>query len=309
MGRGPPARTSLVRQMSTLRIVRRCSTAAWLGLVAGLVLAACATTLRAQSSGLAVGATAASSTWDDGRREQALATVVQLAPAPWLVLGATPTVLRAQGTDGAAARVGFADLPVFAGITHAIALPLRPTLAVAGVASLPTGDTAQGLGRGTTLVSAEGTLALSPLRALTLRGGGARLVRDGGLLPAGAPRTTLFGDAVVSLGGRANASAGWAAEVDAAHDAPWPPARTVNAALVQAIAGSTSLVVSGARTLRGTGPTWSVAIGIGSAFGGVSPVGASSVRGRAPAGTSPTGGQSLLPIGRSAPGCGLLGGC
>ena len=295
--------------MSTLRIVRRCSTAAWLGLIAGLVFAAYATSLRAQSSGLAVGATAASFTWDDGRREQAVATVVQLAPAPWLVLGATPTVLRAQETDGAAARIGFADLPVFAGITRTIALPLRPTLAVAGVASLPTGDTAQGLGRGTTLVSTDGTLALSSLRVLTLRGGGARLVRDGGLLPAGAARTTLFGDAVLTLAGRTNISAGWAGDVDAAPDAPWPAARTVNAALVHAIAGSTSLLVSGARTLRGTGPAWSIAVGIGSAFGGVSPVGASSVRGRAPSGTSPTGGQSLLPFDRNAPSCGLLGGC
>ena len=283
--------------------------AAWLGALAGLALGAAFHAAGAQPAPLAAGVTAASFSWKDGRREQAVAAVVQASPTPWLALGATPTFLRAESTDGAA-RAGLADLPVFAGVTAPLALPMRPQLGVAGVASFPTGDAERGLGRGVALVSAEATLALSPLPALTVRAGGSRLVRDGGLLPDEAPRTAAFGDAVLALGARTNASVGVAGEVDG--DGAWRAARarTVNAAIVRAVAGRTMLLVTGSRTLEGVGPAWSLSLGVGTAFGGVSPVGATSVRGRLPAGTTPTSGTGQ-PLGPAQGGavCGLLPTC
>lgn len=286
-------------------------TAAWLGAIVGLALAAACNAAGAQSAQVSAGVTGASFTWNDGRREQAIATVVQATPAPWLVLGAVPTFLRADAGDGAQ-RAGFGDLPAFAGASHALPLPLRPMLSAAAVASFPTGNVDRGLGRGTTLVSTEGTLSLSPLGWLTVRGGGARLVRDGGLLPAGAARTAAFGDAVLTLGARTNASVGYSGEVGG--DSTWRTvrARSVNAAVVRAIAGRTALLVSGSHQLHGVGPSWSVSLGVGTAFGGVSPVGASSVRGRAPTGTTPTSGTSQPLAPATKPGgvaCGLLPTC
>lgn len=294
--------------MQTVHRTSSTSRAAWLGAIAGLALGAAWRAAGAQPAPLAAGVTAASFSWEDGRREQALALVVQGAPTPWLALGATPTLLRAAGPDGAS-RAGFADLPVFAGLTAPLALPMRPQLAVAGVASIPTGDARRGLGRGTTLASAEATLALSPLPALTVRAGGSRLVRDGGLLPDEAPRTAAFGDVVVALGARTNASVGLAGEVDGRGAWREARARTANAAVVRAIAGRTMLLVSGGRTLAGAGPAWSLSLGVGSAFGGISPVGATSVRGRLPTGSTPTSGtgQPLAPAPRGL--CGLLPTC
>ena len=287
--------------------LRRHAASALLGVLAGLVLAAAAATLGAQPARVAAGVTAASFTWDDGRREHALATLLQLAPRPWLVLGAVPTLLRAESFGDAPARVGPGDTPVFAGATRGLPLPLRPQLGVAANVTLPTGDVARGLGRGEALVSGEGTLALTVLPTLTVRGGGAHLLRDGGLLPEGAPRTTAFADAVVGLGERTNASVGMTAEIGDAARSPWEPARTLNAALVRTLAGSTAIVVGAGHSLRGPGPTWSLSLGLGTAFGGVSPVGASSVRGRAPAGTTPLAGGPLAPLATPSSGCGLLG--
>lgn len=296
--------------MTPSRRFHRHAPAATLGALAGLVLAGACTTLGAQPVPISAGVTAASFEWHDGRREHAVATILQAAPRPWLMLGAVPTLLRAEGPGGTDVRGGFADLPVFAGATRGVPLPGRPMLAIAGVATLPTGDAERGLGRGVALVGAEGTVAVSPLRWVTVRAGGARLLRDGGLVPQGAPRSTVFGDLVATLGGRTNVGAGYAAELGDASSAPWEPSRAVNAALVHAVAGRTALLVGAGHSLRGPGPRWSLSVGLGTAFGGVSPLGATSVRGRAPLGPTPTLGAMgpLAPAARR-PVCGLLSSC
>jgi hypothetical protein len=296
-------------QAAADRQIHRCAAPATLGLLTGLVLAACAVSLGAQPAPVAAGVTAASFAWKDGRREQAIGTVVQVAPRPWIVFGAVPTALRVTGADGA--RTGLADLPVYAGVSRRLSLPLAPTVAIASVASLPTGDAERGLGRGETIIGGEATLSIAPAPRLILRGGGARLLRDGGLVPDGAPHATLFGDAVVTIGTRTNASVGYAAELGDARTSPYAPGRSLNAALVRTIAGSTALLAGAGRTLRGVGPAWSLSLGVGTAFGGVSPVGASSVRGRSPTGTTPGSGTSapLAPATRDPSLCGLLPAC
>lgn len=272
------------------------------------LLGAAAAPVAAQSGAVSFGVTAAAFGWSGGHDEQALGAIVQLSPAPWLVLGANPTLLRVTDPGTADARVGFGDLPAFVGATHQWNAPWSPVLGVAGVVSLPTGDSSRGLGRGQSLVSAEGALALSPLSVLTLRGGASRLLRVGGDAPSGVATTALFGDAVLLAGARSNVSVGYALELRGDAPSTYEPARAINATLVHALAGQTAVTISAARTLRGGGPTWSLAIGIGSAFSGLSPVGATSPAARSAGGAMRSGpGGGLVPVG--APTCGLTGGC
>lgn len=276
-----------------------------LGILSGAVLAA-AKVAGAQASE-SYGLTAASFTFEDGHREQGVAAVVQLAPAPWFLLGASPTVVRAEYADGSEPAIGFADLPVYAGLTHAFALPFRPTLGVAATASLPTGDAERGFGRGKAIVGAEGALAISPLPLLTLRAGGARLIEDNGLFPADAPRTSVFGDAVLTIGPRTNASVALASDLPPA-GSQYERTRSASAAIVHALTGRTALLVGAGRRLEGYGPSWSVTIGVGSAFGGVAPIGAASTRARSVGGVRPPAdGGSLTPSSGSNPLCGLTG--
>ncbi|HEX6536940.1 MAG TPA: hypothetical protein VF041_20310 [Gemmatimonadaceae bacterium] len=278
-------------------------------LSAAALLGAVALPARAQSGPgpVAVGISAAAFDWTGGHAEQALGAIVQLAPTPWLVLGANPTLLRVSDPRAGDAQAGFGDLPAYAGLTHQWNAPWQPVLGVAGVVTFPTGDASRGLGRGESLVSAEGALALSPLSVLTVRGGASRLLRVGGERPTGVATTALFGDAVLLAGARSNVSIGYALELRGDAPATYDPARAISATLVHALAGQTALTLSAARTLRGAGPTWSFAIGIGSAFSGLSPVGATSPAARSSGGSMREGPGKLLPVG--VPTCGLGGGC
>jgi hypothetical protein len=251
----------------------------------------------AQTDRASYGITAAAFGWHDGHEEQALGAVVQFAPAPWLTLGAVPTLLRVAGPADDPARVGLADLPVFIGVVHGFAAPWRPTFGIAGVASLPTGDASQGLGRGQSLVSAEGTVAVSPISALMLRAGASRLLRAGDSLAHGIPTTALLGDAVLLANSRTNLSVGYVLELRGGAPAGYEPARVINATIVHALAGRTALSVSAGRMLRGVGPTWSFSVGIGTAFAGLSPVGATSPGARSTGGVMRPADGGLLPIG------------
>jgi hypothetical protein len=261
----------------------------------------------AQSGSASYGVTAAAFGFQDGHQEQALGATIQLAPTRWLMLGASPTMLRITGPEGGTTHTGFADLPLFAGITHTFAAPWLPTLGVAGVVSLPTGDASQGLGRGQSLVSAQGALALSPLSVLTIRAGTAQLLRAGDAVPHGVPTTSVFGDAVLLAGARTNLSVGYALELRGDAPPAYEPARAINAALVHTLVGPVALGVSAGHTLRGAGPSWSFALGIGTAFAGLSPVGATSPSARSTGGVTRPAGGGLLPSGGAS--CRLLGGC
>ena len=260
----------------------------------------------AQSSIASYGVTAAAFGWQDGHQEQALGAIIQLTPTRWLALGASPTLLRVTGVDGSESRFGVTDLPVYAGVVHTFAAPWRPTFGFAGVASLPTGDADKGLGRGKSLVSAQGALALSPLSMITLRAGGSRLLRVGDSAPSGIPTTSLFGDVVLLASAHTNLSVGYGMELRGDAPSTYDPARAINAAMVHSLFGPVVLGLSAGRTLQGAGPRWSFAVGIGTAFAGLSPVGATSPSARGAGGmTSPSG---ALPSIGGAP-CRLLGGC
>lgn len=275
-------------------------------IAAALLVTLSASSAAAQSSIASYGVTAAAFDWQDGHQEQALGAIVQLTPTRWLTLGASPTLLRVTGAGGSESQFGVTDLPVFAGVVHTFAAPWRPTIGLAGVASLPTGDASRGLGRGKSLVSAQGALALSPFSAVALRAGASRLLRVGDAAPSGVPTTSLFGDVVLLAGAHTNLSVGYAAELRGDAPATYDPARAINAAMVHSLFGPVVLGLSAGRTIQGVGPRWSFAVGIGTAFAGLSPVGATSPSSRGAGGmTTPSG--ALPTIGGAS--CRLLGGC
>ncbi|HEY9515060.1 MAG TPA: hypothetical protein VIQ74_05205 [Gemmatimonadaceae bacterium] len=261
----------------------------------------------AQSGIASYGVTAAAFGWQDGHQEQALGAIVQLTPTPWLTLGASPTFLRVTGVDGSDARSGLTDLPVFAGVVHTFTAPWRPTIGVAGVASLPTGNASQGLGRGQSLLSAQGALAISPLGALAIRAGASRLLRVGDSVPNGIPTTSLFGDVVLLASSHTNLSVGYAQELRGDAPPAYEPARAINAALVHTLVGPVVLGLSAGRTVQGPGPRWSFALGIGTAFAGLSPVGATSPSSRSAGGVTRPASGGLPSIGDTT--CRLIGGC
>jgi hypothetical protein len=181
-----------------------------------------------------------------------------------------------QHAPGSQSQFGLADLPVYAAVVHSGRSSARPTLAVTGSASLPTGDDSRGLGRGLSLVSAELALAADPAPGLTMRGGAARLLRVGGEAPRGMVTTTLFGDVVFGSRSLTSLALGGYGELAGEAPAGYETARGLTATLARTLRGGATLMLGAGRTVAGSGPDWTISLGIGTAFGGVSPVGATA---------------------------------
>jgi hypothetical protein len=217
------------------------------------------------------------------------------------MFGAVPTLLRAQSSPSAEARTGFADLPVYAALVHAGGGPSRPTLAVTALASIPTGDSERGLGRGASAFSGELALGIDPAPGLTVRAGGARLVRVAGESPHGIATSTLFGDVVLGSGSSTSLSLGAFGELRGEAAAAYETARGINGAVAHTLRSGPTLVLGVGHALAGDGPAWSFSLGIGTAFGGVSPVGATAPVSAASGGLPRSGRRIASPL------CGITG--
>lgn len=254
-----------------------------IGLTSMLLFALPLGTAAAQAT-VTGGITSAAFGWEDGRREQALGAVLQVAPARWLVLGAVPTLLRAQSSPAEDARTGFADLPVYAALVHAGSGAARPAVALTGVLSVPTGDRGRGLGRGASVFSGELAFGIDPVPGLTVRAGGARLLRIAGQAPHGIATSTIFGDVVLGSGSLTSLTLGAFDELRGDAPSDYEPARGVSAAIAHTLRSGPTVILGAGRSIAGVGPAWSFSLGIGTAFGGVAPVGATAPLSRGAAG-------------------------
>src|SRR5207247_10146496 len=82
------------------------------------------------------------------RSEQAVSGVLEYEPSSWLSLYAIPAVLHVSDSTskGTFSSSGLGDLPVVAAVSRTFLTPWSPTLGVAVVAVLPTGNASCGLG-------------------------------------------------------------------------------------------------------------------------------------------------------------------
>ena len=84
-------------------------------------------------SRLAAGVSASAVKLTDQRSEQALSTIIEYLPYPWLSLSAIPSLLHIsdQSSGGSVSRNGAGDVPVVAGASHAFATPGTPSVGAA----------------------------------------------------------------------------------------------------------------------------------------------------------------------------------
>src|SRR5439155_38717 len=101
------------------------------------------------------------------RSEDAVSGVLEYEASSWLSLYAIPAVLHVTDSTskGSFSSSGLGDLPVVAALSRTFLTPWSPTLGVAVVAVLPTGNASCGLGNGQTAAGMDLGLGLSPGRA------------------------------------------------------------------------------------------------------------------------------------------------
>jgi hypothetical protein len=219
--------------------------------------------------------------YDAGRSEQALGVVFRWLPVRYLSLSITPTTVRVRepgltATSADVVRSGLTDMPAEATLSKSFAGALSPSASASFGVSLPVGDTASGLGSGEVGYSISGGIGLVPAEHVSLYvGAGRSLTRFS--TQAAFSSGTGWGDASLGyeMNDRVSVSGGLSTDLGAV-DSTLGRSRSLD--------GGASFVVGGSRTLNlnishgvsGSAPSWSMALGFGTAFPYLNHVGARS---------------------------------
>jgi len=235
-------------------------------------LVAVGSSAAAQSS-IGVGTSAGVVKLTDQRSEEALSGVLEYEPTRWLSLYAIPAVLHLS--DNVSGRPvsssGLGDLPLVVAASYASPTPGSPTVGAALVAVLPTGDAACGLGSGQTAAGLDLGVGVSPGRghlavdaSRSISGASAQSSLD-------APKATaLHLEAGYDVAPRWT----WTASVgvDLGSDSTQALSRVIGAGVRHTLAHSLMVTIDGSHGLTAASPQWILSVGVGTAFGGSSPV-------------------------------------
>lgn len=215
------------------------------------------------------GITGATLRFGDGRSESGMSALVELHVLSWLTFSVNPAFVHATDTTGSMTRPvnGLTDVPLAVSVSHDFEAPLSPSLGLSLEASLPTGDTATGLGSGTTswggdlnvYMTLAGPLAmdLNAWRSLSGLSSASALTSATG--------TSLSAEATMTLPARLSVSGGYSADVGA-HDSTERPTRSLGGGVAVGLPAGWVLTVDGTRGLTTAAPAWSLAIGVGTSF-------------------------------------------
>ena len=227
--------------------------------------------------GLAAGALS----YDAGRDERALGAIVRWVPSRWFSLSATPTSVRAREaattTLPATNRSGLTDLPIEATLSRGFSgARWSPSVAGSFGVTLPVGDTASGLGSGEIGYSTSGGLGFSPVENVWVHiGAGRSLTRFS--VQSAFSSGTGWGDisAGTSITEHIEASLGFSTDVGAV-DSTLGRSRSLDGGMSFGLGRAGTLNVTGSRHLSGAEPSWSMTIGLGTAFPYLNHLGGSS---------------------------------
>jgi len=233
----------------------------------------------AAQSPVGVGVTVGAARLSDTRTEQALTGVIQLRPRPWLTLSAIPSLVRVSSDTAGSSSVsrGLGDLPLIAGATATLPSRWAPTIGGALILSLPTGNSACGLGSGQTTVGIDAGVGVAATASLRLSADASRNLS--GL--AGQTSFTASQATALRLEAAADVAPRWtlglSAGVDVGTaDSTQPLSRVAAVGITHAIAGALAVTVDASHGLTTASPRWVVSVGLGTVFSGISPVSATS---------------------------------
>jgi hypothetical protein len=209
----------------------------------------------------------------DTRSEQALSGTLAYQ-AGWFSLYAIPAVLHVSNTVSGrtVSSSGLGDLPVIAAASYTSPAPAAPSVGASLSVVLPTGNAACGLGSGQTAAGIDVGAGVSPGRAHVWGDASRSISGVSSQSSLNAPKaTTLHLEAgyEVTPGWTWTGSVG--IDVGTA-DSTRPLSRVIGLGVSHTLAGALMLTVDGAHGLTNGSPQWVLAIGVGTASAGSSPV-------------------------------------
>ena len=209
----------------------------------------------------------------DQRSEQVVSGVLEYAPRSWLSLYAIPAVVHvSDGTSGrTVSSSGLGDLPLVVAASYASPTPGSPTVGAALLAVLPTGNAACGLGSGQTAAGLDLGVAISPRQAHLAVDASRSLSGVSAQSSLDAPKATaLHFEAGYDVAPRWT----WTASVgvDVGSDSTQALSRVIGAGVRHTLRHSLMVTIDGSHGLTAASPRWILSVGVGTAFGGSSPV-------------------------------------
>jgi hypothetical protein len=199
----------------------------------------------------------------------AVGGLIEYRPLGWLTFGAAPTVVRSK--SGAVVTTGFGDLPLTAAASTDLGAAWGPQLAAAVILTVPTGNSACGLGSGETSAGMDLGVGISPADRVHLSVDASRSFSAITLSSLDAPQSTWLDlDADLDLTPRLTASGSLGGDFGGADTAGAP--REVGAGARYALRGPLGVSVDVTHRLSGAAPMWGVSLTVGTAGGGLSPL-------------------------------------
>lgn len=225
--------------------------------------------------GVSAGATVGSVKLGSGATQVAGTGILQVTPSSWLTLSAAPSYNHLSQTISGTTytSTGLGDLPLSAAASTTLPGRLSPELGAAFDLSLPTGNSACGLGTGTVGTSLDLGVGASLTDALHLALGASRALSGDQGTSAFSPTeaTSLSLDAEYDVSPRFAGSASFGADVGTA-DSGQALERSFGLGGRFTLAGPMALVVDTRFGQSAGSSPWAISIGIGTAFGGTNPV-------------------------------------
>jgi hypothetical protein len=215
------------------------------------------------ATGIAVG----TMHFSGGRSQSGVSATLEYSPSEWLTFSATPGFGRTSLAGVSSS--GLTDLPISAGASHALGdIPWSPSIFGSLYTTLSLADSTRVLGAGRTAFGASASLSGSATDRLSLTVGASHpLSAQGG-------NGSIDLESAYSLG-KATANLGLSSEVGRA-DSSATLARSIAGGFAFAVAGPVTLTVDGSHGLTTGAPSWSLSVGLGTAFAGISPLDPSS---------------------------------
>jgi len=226
-------------------------------------------------AGVAVGSARISST----RAERAVSGTLAFQPRGWLTLSVSPTLVRATNdtAGGTLTSTGLGDLPIAIGVERELAGPLSTEFSASLALTLPTGSTQCGLGSGATSVGLDVGAGVSPAEPLHLSIGASRgLSGLSSQSTLDAPRaTSLSFDAGFDVAERWSASLSLSGDFGTA-DSTQPLSRDLGFGASHQLGKRLAVALEASHGLTSGSPKWAFSFSIGTAYSGVSAVGANA---------------------------------
>ena len=223
---------------------------------------------RIRRFSIAAGAGAVS--FPGGREEQATAIAFRVRLAPWLTLGTTPSFVHA--TEPATTRIssqsrsGFTDLPIALEAEHEFATTLAPSVGAEATVTLPTGDTASGLGNGSVGYAIGASTGLSPAPWMHLYGGAGRSLSGfsvQGVLNGSSSNWGYVG-ASTPIGGDEAGDLGFEYETDLGSvDPTIGRSQSISSTVAWSVARIGDISLTASHGISGIAPSWAFALRVG----------------------------------------------